>query len=447
MNNKKLKKRKNLKHNKDSTDHLKKKKENLYGPIIIEDVQDIEISKQNDTVEEEHIIIDKTLSPNYCLEFNRKYFMISVYALLTLSLGAFIIYCIMKLPEIKAIVGNFFRILAPFVAAFFIAFIINPLVLYLEKNLFLKVCKIKSIGIRLSLAILLSYVTIFGLIVIGLLYVIPQITASIADLTNRLPEVYNEITLFLDDMEKYVTPEIVAFIEEKLREITPTLITFGTNLAKNVFPMIIDVPVYIFRIAINIFLAIAISIYMLYDKRMLTKHVTRFIYAVTPRKRAEGIIRVSKECGSIFSSYVVGKSIDSLIIGIICFIAMLGLKLPYAMLLSVIVGVTNMIPYFGPFIGAVPGVLLYLCFDPVKALIFGIMIFILQQFDGWILGPKILGDSTGLTPLWVIFGITVGGAYWGVIGMFLGVPFVAVLAYLINLFITSKLKKKKIDIK
>ena len=156
---------------------------------------------------------------------------------------------------------------------------------------------------------------------------------------------------------------------------------------------------------------------------------------------------VSKDCSAIFSSYVVGKSVDSLIIGIICFVAMLALKLPYAVLMSVIVGVTNMIPYFGPFIGAVPGVLLYLCFDPVKALIFAIMILILQQFDGWILGPKILGDSTGLTPLWVIFGITVGGAYWGVIGMFLGVPIVAVIAYLFNLFITSRLKKKNLNIK
>ena len=133
-------------------------------------------------------------------------------------------------------------------------------------------------------------------------------------------------------------------------------------------------------------------------------------------------------------------------IGIICFIATSLLDLEYAVLISVIVGITNMIPYFGPFIGAVPGVVLYLCIKPLDAVVFVIMIFILQQFDGWVLGPKILGDSTGLSPLWVIFGITVGGAYGGVIGMFLGVPVVAVAAYLLNQAVSGVLKKKRIDI-
>ena len=122
------------------------------------------------------------------------------------------------------------------------------------------------------------------------------------------------------------------------------------------------------------------------------------------------------------------------------------LKLPYEVLLSVIVGVTNMIPYFGPFIGAVPGVLLFLCINPIHAIVFAIMILALQQFDGWVLGPMILGESTGLTPLWVIFGITVGGAYGGVLGMFLGVPTVAVVAYLLNQLIEGELQKKQIKI-
>ena len=185
---------------------------------------------------------------------------------------------------------------------------------------------------------------------------------------------------------------------------------------------------------------------MLYDKRMLTKHSARVVYALIPKKKADKLLEILKECSSIFTSFVVGKSIDSLIIGIICFVVMSIMGLPYAVLLSVIVGITNMIPYFGPFIGAVPGIVLYLCISPLDAIAFALMILVLQQFDGWILGPKILGDSTGLTPLWVIFGITVGGAYWGVIGMFLGVPIVAVLAYLANLFVTSRLKKKKLDI-
>ena len=134
--------------------------------------------------------------------------------------------------------------------------------------------------------------------------------------------------------------------------------------------------------------------------------------------------------------------IDSLIIGILCLIIMSILRLPYALLMSVIVGITNMIPYFGPFIGAIPGVVMFLFINPKLSLIFAIMILVLQQFDGLYLGPKILGDLTGIKPLWVIFGVTVGGALFGVMGMFLGVPTVAVLSYLLGLILDKKLKGK-----
>ena len=120
-------------------------------------------------------------------------------------------------------------------------------------------------------------------------------------------------------------------------------------------------------------------------------------------------------------------------------------SMPYALLISVIVGIINMIPYFGPFIGAVPGILILLFVQPVKALVFAIMVLCLQQFDGLILGPKILGESTGMKPLWIIFAITVGGSMFGVIGMFLGVPVVAILNYLLDLYLQFRLNKKNIS--
>ena len=169
------------------------------------------------------------------------------------------------------------------------------------------------------------------------------------------------------------------------------------------------------------------------------------IYAVSPSKKEEEVWDTIKQCNHIFNGFLIGKVIDSLIIGIICLVAMIILQLPYALLLSLIVCITNMIPYFGPIIGAVPGVLIYLFIEPRLAIVFAVLILILQQFDGLYLGPKILGDQTGIKPLWVIFGITVGGAYFGVLGMFLGVPTVAVLTYLINLIIEKKLKRKNIS--
>ena len=145
-----------------------------------------------------------------------------------------------------------------------------------------------------------------------------------------------------------------------------------------------------------------------------------------------------------FNGFLFGKSVDSLIIGILSLIAMSIIGLPYGLLLSVIVGVTNMIPYFGPIMGAIPGVIIYLVIEPKYAIIYVIMILILQQFDGLYLGPKILGDLTGIKPLWVIFGITVGGAYFGVLGMFLGVPVVAVIMHIISVIMETKMKKKMI---
>ena len=136
--------------------------------------------------------------------------------------------------------------------------------------------------------------------------------------------------------------------------------------------------------------------------------------------------------------------IDSLIIGVLCWIAMTVLNIPYALVISVIVGITNMIPYFGPFIGAIPGVVLLIIVDIKFAVIFGILIFILQQFDGLYLGPKILGESTGLRPIWIIFAITVGGWLAGVVGMFLGVPVVAVISFLIDRSLKLRIKKKNI---
>ena len=169
------------------------------------------------------------------------------------------------------------------------------------------------------------------------------------------------------------------------------------------------------------------------------------IYIFTSKNNAPIIWNTFCECNRIFNGFLYGKTIDSLIIGILSLLVMSILGLPYGLLLSLIVGITNMIPYFGPFVGAIPGVIIYLVIEPKYAIIYVVMIFILQQFDGLYLGPKILGDLTGIKPLWVIFGITVGGAYFGVLGMFLGVPTVAALMHILEVMIQKKLKDKMIQ--
>ena len=202
--------------------------------------------------------------------------------------------------------------------------------------------------------------------------------------------------------------------------------------------------VSIVRGVINLLLALFISIYMINGKNLFRYQAKRVVYALFEEKKGDIICNTCRECNDIFSAFLISKAVDSLIIGCICCVLMNILRLPYTVLISVIVGITNMIPYFGPFIGAVPGVIIYLCTSPRQVIIFVIMILVLQQFDGLVLGPRLLGQSTGLNPMWVIFAITVGGAYFGVLGMFIGVPVVAVIGFLANKFIKYKLEGKNI---
>ena len=196
---------------------------------------------------------------------------------------------------------------------------------------------------------------------------------------------------------------------------------------------------------LNLIIAVFISIYMLFDKHRLLNACKKIVYAIVGGEKGDAIIDEAKKCNEIFGSFIVGKTIDSIIIGIMCFGLMKITDLPYALIISIIVGVTNMIPYFGPFIGAIPGILILLLVDFAYGLVFGILIFALQQFDGWYLGPTILGGSTGVRPLWIIFAITVGGAFAGPLGMFLGVPIVAVFQYLFDKYLKGKLKDKNIE--
>ncbi len=430
-----------------------KKKEPLeYGPIEIRMLSEEEVSKEEEKSDHELIaeLNGSAKEDEHKFESNRKYFTISIYALVTIMAAAIFICLIANFGAVSLWLKGLMRILSPFVAAFLIAFILNPLVNWLEINFFLKLLHLEKPKLRVALSIVMTYILLLGIIIVGLLYVIPQITDSIVgvagDVTVQLNEIYEKRDTYGDMLQEYFPEVDLKFIEEKIEEMWPTLLAAVTNMTKDLVPKVIGVTVSVARLTINIFLSIAISIYMLLDKRKLMRMGTQVVYAILPTTRAKSFCGHMRECSRIFSGFVSGKALDSLIIGIICFIATSILGLEYAVLMSVIVGVTNMIPYFGPFIGAVPGVVLYLCIRPLDAIVFAIMILVLQQFDGWVLGPKILGDSTGLSPLWVIFGITVGGAYGGVIGMFLGVPMVAVVAYLLNQAIEGMLKKKRINI-
>ena len=192
-------------------------------------------------------------------------------------------------------------------------------------------------------------------------------------------------------------------------------------------------------------IGIIVCVYVLSSADKLMRQAKMVVSAVAPKKHIETIFEIIYEMDQCFGGFIRGKLLDSLIIGVLCFICISLMGMPYPVLVSTIVGVTNIIPFFGPFIGAVPGVILILTVNPMQALYFVIFIFILQQFDGNILGPAILGQSTGLGSIWVLFSILIFGDLFGFVGMIIGVPTFAVIYYLISKYVFKKLKEREMD--
>ena len=299
------------------------------------------------------------------------------------------------------------------------------------------------------LSVLCTYIITLGIITILLVFIVPQIYSSLSEIANRLPVWYNNALDFIKNLEQRY-PDVTFldydYINNKIESALPLITNYITGMMSSLLPVIFTTSMAIVKGLVNFIISIMVSVYMISDHKNLFYHGKRLLYSIVPVKTADTARNIARESANIFSGFIIGKAIDSLIIGIICFFAMLIFKFPYAMLISVIVGITNMIPYFGPYIGGIIGGIIILIVNPIQVVFFAILILVLQQFDGLFLGPKILGESTGLRPLWVIFAITVGGSLCGVLGMFLGVPVVAVIGYILNIIVDHFLKKKDVTV-
>lgn len=380
---------------------------------------------------------------NHKFSKNNKYYTIALYTIAVVTICSLIIRVIMNWESTSSTISHALKVLYPFLFGLLIAYFLNPLSKILDHFLN-RFFKDRHPGIRKGLSILLSYIIVLGLIITVLFYIIPQIIDSLTQITSFINSAQSGYNQFMDkvlELESTHPEWDLSGINDAMEEIPDKIINIITKAIPTIIPTIYNTSMSLISGFLNVIIAIIVSVYMLIDKNRLIFNAKRVIYAIFGQKTGDKLLHTGSECNRIFSSFIIGKLIDSLIIGILCFIAISILKLPYALIISVIVGVTNMIPYFGPFIGAVPGILLLLFVSFKYALIFTVLIIVLQQFDGLYLGPKILGESTGLRPLWIIFAITVGGSIAGVLGMFLGVPTLAVIAYILNYFIEKRLHK------
>lgn len=386
-------------------------------------------------------------------EASSKYFTISIYTVLTVLAIALIVKAVFFWESTSAVINNFLSTLSPFLIGILIAFLINPLVNWVRNTILVRLLHIKNRGLNKLLAILISYFLVLSIITVGIIYIVPEIINSLSLLLEQMPEWGNSILKFIDKLAARYPDIDFKYIQSSISNADSSLQATLGNFIKNITTTIVITGVSIVKFCFNFIVAIIVSCYLLIDKKMSSRSTKRIIFAFFKKEHAEYICKTIRRAITIFSDFFDGKMIDSLIIGILCFISMniigsFGVEgfSDCSLLVSIIVGVTNMIPYFGPFIGGIPSVLLICIYSPKSAVIFTILIIIIQQLDGNLIGPKILGDSTGLRPLWIIFAITIGGWCAGVAGMLLGVPCVAVISGLLEDTVNEKLKEKNLDI-
>lgn len=391
--------------------------------------------------------------------FDKRYLALSLYALAVIIIAITFQNIFDKFDNIKLFFKNIVNILSPFLIGFFLAYLMNPLVSFFERMLAkIKLFKDdKKFKLKRGISVLVSYVLIIVLLFWFISYLIPEITKNFYALFNGLDKAVVNLEIYLQNLaDKY--PELFnsdfenginAIFDEILSTLSSLSSTIGTMLGKfatglgSTVSTVVSGTVFVTQKVINIILAVIISIYVLLDKEIFLKQALRFTYAVFPVFIADKLHFLVREVDDTFEKFLVGKIIDSIIVAIICFIGLLIFKIPYALIISILVGVTNVIPYFGPFIGAIPSVVITLFTGGIwSALFVLIFILILQQIDGNIIGPKIIGDSTGLGPFWIIFAITIGGALAGVIGMFIAVPIFAVIYSLAEAAIDKNISKK-----
>ena len=376
---------------------------------------------------------------------NDQYFTVCIYTFVLVVVCTIAIKAIISINQTKAFFGGLFRAVGPFLIALLIAYILNPFVKGVQRFVRKRWPKLKE-KITLVISMLVVYLVGLGLIIAILIYVLPEVVRNLIDLINYIPSVYQYLINFLSELQEEFPTVDFSSITNMLEDTQSDLVTGLKEIAGDLIPVLYTASVSVVSWLGNFLIALIVSVYMLYGKKSLLHMMKIVLYAFIPVKKIDHAKEILKECNNICSKYLVSKMIDSFIIGVLCAILMTILRLPYVLLISVVVGVTNMIPYFGPFIGAIPGVVIILCINPVRAVIFAVMILCLQQFDGLILGPKLLGNSTGMKPLWIIFAITIGGKFFGVLGMFLGVPVVAILGYLAEQYMRYRLEKKNITL-
>lgn len=354
--------------------------------------------------------------------------------MLAVILISIIFYRYTENVQISNILPVVIDVIYPFIGGAIIAYLLNCGTRFLENNILIRLKYFQSndpkVHKRMRLiSIAIAAILLLGIIVAIISYIIPEIISSAQNVINFVVKIdYNALHSFVNSMLRKYNIDIGVSAYRSLLEALDNFIAGVIDSLRYVPNMILSLVTHTISLAssiVNVIISIMVAFYILIDKEEIVSMSRKVLYTVLPEKAYNIIALYIHQINKTFNHFFVGKAVDSTIIGIIFFIGAVIMNLPYPLLFSLVIGITNMIPYFGPFIGAVPVVALTVLVAPIKAIWTLIFILILQQFDGVILGPRILGESIGLKPIGVIFAIIVGGAIAGPLGMFFGVPIFA----------------------
>lgn len=376
-----------------------------------------------------------------------------------------VVFVIYDWSSITGTICKILGILTPIILGIVLAYIVNPMVVFYENaltNFYVKriakkpciqdkdteelkeECKQKKISMRMP-AIIITLVIVIAVISFLLYLIVSQLTPNVEKLAVKLPTQINHLIDKISELMKK-HKQVEGLIDQLYGESISFIKKWVTTDLGGQVSVMINGIMGFFSGALNVLIGIIVAIYVLASKETFARQFNKLLKAFFNDKQSKLITDVLSESNRIFGGFISGKLVDSVIMGILCFVGCWILKIPYIVLISVIIGVTNIIPFFGPYIGVIPSAIIVLLDNPSKGIIFIIFIAILQQIDGNIIGPKILGESTGLSPFWVVFAILLGGGLFGLIGMLIGVPTFAVIYYLIKTYVNYLLEKKKVDI-
>lgn len=398
------------------------------------------------------------------LNWNKNYTTIAVYSLLVIIAAVLFVVFIFRFDSFASGFSWLGDIMAPIIIGIAIAYIVNPLVVMFEDKVFhrlrdgeVKVApnaknpekslakkkKLRRTAAK-ALSIIISFVIVLAAIVGICIAAVPSLSKSIIDLANQLPKYIENADRFLDETFAN-NPDIAMFISEEFSQLSGIIQKFAEMIEPMASDIIGNLSSAIAAILValkNVLIGFIIAIYFLFSKERLIAQSKKVLFALLKNDKCQGFLTVCSKSNNIFKKYIVSNLLDAVIIFIVMSIGMALMDMPYAMLVSVVCGVTNLIPFFGPFIGAIPCGVIILLVDPIKVIWFGIYVLVLQQMDGNVIKPLLFGETVGLPAIWVLIAIIVSGGLFGIPGMLLGVPVFAVLYMLAADFVVARLKKK-----